>query len=298
MNNSDCEILLVLLEEKNITKAAERLYTSQSTLSYRIKNLERELGCILFERSKTGIAPTQECQLVAEFARTNLAEYEALTAQLAERRSSVEKSEKLILGTATSIAVHFFNQLQRAFQNAYPHVEVSLIANTSHTIMNMLEEKALDIAIVRGEYEWSGKKVFLYEEPVCLVSHQSIDLKKILDVPYLVQPIFRNRGIVFKWLNEHFGTLPKNIIEIDSVDACLQMVGQGLGFAILPALSLVGKKGFVREQLWWQDGRPLSQKTWCLCWKGQDARPLCPFIELIRTTLPEHMAAALQGNKM
>lgn len=60
----------------------------------------------------------------------------------------------------------------------------------------------------------------------------------------------------------------------------------------------MGKKGFVREQLWWQDGRPLSQKTWCLCWKGQDARTLCPFIELIRTTLPEHMAAALQGNKM
>ncbi len=52
MNYSDIEMFLELVRTRNITKASERLYLSQSTVSNRLKNLENELGFTLVNRSK------------------------------------------------------------------------------------------------------------------------------------------------------------------------------------------------------------------------------------------------------
>ena len=211
MNISDCELLLVLIEEENITKAAERLYTSQSTLSYRIKSLERELDCVLFERSKAGITPTRECRSAAEFAQETLEKYDALLARLSELRTPSEKSEKLSLGATTSVATRFFNQLMKTFQSSHPYAEVSLYANTSDIILKMLEERSLDIAIVRGELEWRGKKALLFEEPLYLVSRRPLDHDKLLDETFLHQPNYTtsSNSLASSWLLENCGSLPQ-----------------------------------------------------------------------------------------
>ena len=65
---SDFLIIKVLAEEKNMRKAAERLFLSQPALSLRLQSLEKEWNTKLFLRSQKGLTPTPEGEMVIEFA--------------------------------------------------------------------------------------------------------------------------------------------------------------------------------------------------------------------------------------
>lgn len=54
MDEKDWVVLITLFEEKNMTKARERLYMTQPALSYRLKNLEAQFGVRLFYKRKKG----------------------------------------------------------------------------------------------------------------------------------------------------------------------------------------------------------------------------------------------------
>ncbi|MEH7077428.1 LysR family transcriptional regulator, partial [Bacillus velezensis] len=60
MDEKDWIVLITLFEEKNMTKAAERLYMTQPALSYRLKNLEAQFGVRLFYKRKKGMEFTSE----------------------------------------------------------------------------------------------------------------------------------------------------------------------------------------------------------------------------------------------
>ena len=55
MDEKDWNAMRIVYEEKNISRAAERLYISQPALTYRLKNLEKEFGTTLFYKVKGGI---------------------------------------------------------------------------------------------------------------------------------------------------------------------------------------------------------------------------------------------------
>ncbi|MGD9154757.1 MAG: LysR family transcriptional regulator [Bacillota bacterium] len=78
MNEHDWEMLLILAEEKNITRAAERLFVAQSSLSYRIKNLEDELRVPLLLRTKNGILFTSEGEYLLQYAKNMKTQLEQL----------------------------------------------------------------------------------------------------------------------------------------------------------------------------------------------------------------------------
>jgi DNA-binding transcriptional LysR family regulator len=296
MNIFYCKLLIILVEEENITKSAERLYTSQSNLSYHIKSLERKLGCVLFERYKNGVIPTQECRLVIEFAKKMLAEYEELEKQIAVSKNPEEYSEKLKVGVTTSIATHFLRHLLKTFQSAHPYIQISWFANNSDIVMKRLEDASLDVAIVRGDIEWNGKKALLFEEPIYLVSRKPVNLEQLpVDETYLMQPNSNENSKLFQWWNEHYGENPRKSIEIDNIESCLQLIDQDFGFTFLPALSLRGKKKYITTQLKWTNGKPLIRKTWCFCRKDHESVASDTFFEFIEKTMPKIMAGAIYG---
>ena len=62
MNTRQIEYILAIAEEKNMQRAAERLFVTQSTLSQTLIKLERELGCQLFVRNSREMTLTQAGQ--------------------------------------------------------------------------------------------------------------------------------------------------------------------------------------------------------------------------------------------
>lgn len=73
MDEKDFELLMVLGESRNITKAADKLFITQSALSKRIKNIERELGVELLLRSRQGIRFTPSGETVLMHCRVGCA---------------------------------------------------------------------------------------------------------------------------------------------------------------------------------------------------------------------------------
>lgn len=63
MDEKDWIVLITLFEEKNMTKAAERLYMTQPALSYRLKNLEAQFGVRLFYKRKKGWSSLQKVNI-------------------------------------------------------------------------------------------------------------------------------------------------------------------------------------------------------------------------------------------
>ena len=76
MNFTQLKYVITLENEGNFTKAAEKLYITQPTLSIQIKELEKELNQTLFIRTKKNISLTKEGELFISFARDTLKNYQ------------------------------------------------------------------------------------------------------------------------------------------------------------------------------------------------------------------------------
>ena len=68
MTATEAEIIKVLAEEKNMRKAAERLFLTQPALSQRLQSIEKEWGTQLFLRSQRGLTATPVGELVIQYA--------------------------------------------------------------------------------------------------------------------------------------------------------------------------------------------------------------------------------------
>lgn len=73
MDEKDWTILDILARERNITRTAERMYLAQPSLTYRLQQLEKELGVpLLVYRGRRGIEMTEQGNMLVEYAREML----------------------------------------------------------------------------------------------------------------------------------------------------------------------------------------------------------------------------------
>src|SRR5699024_5233098 len=95
MNEHDCNILVVLDKERNVTKASSKLYISQPTLSYRLRQIEKNFDLQIFKRESYGLIPTPEGELIIQYARENLDKLESTLENLKLMGSKVQGTIKL-----------------------------------------------------------------------------------------------------------------------------------------------------------------------------------------------------------
>ena len=98
----DWEMLLTIYEEKNISKAAQRLFVSQPALSYRIKAIEKQLNIKVFIKGKKNISFTKEGELLVSYARKMKIENQKLIDQLKGAKSKY--SGELRIGVSSNFA--------------------------------------------------------------------------------------------------------------------------------------------------------------------------------------------------
>jgi DNA-binding transcriptional LysR family regulator len=105
----------------------------------------------------------------------------------------------------------------------------------------------------------------LCEEPICLVSGIAIDSNELLDYPLITHPYSGVNDIVQRWWQQNFSLAPRIAMEVDNVDIGLQMILRNLGWGILPAIGLENYPSLYKKNLYWQDGTPITRKTWLMC---------------------------------
>ena len=138
---------VTLAETLNFRRAAERLHMAQPPLSVSIQKLEAELGAKLFTRESSGVALTPSGRAVLVEAKKLLFHGSQLN----------EMAKNAVDGTGGTLHIGFvgsasYGMLQKLlplFRAEYPGVELVLREATSVAIMQQLEDRSLDIGLVR-----------------------------------------------------------------------------------------------------------------------------------------------------
>ncbi|MFL6075876.1 MAG: LysR family transcriptional regulator [Mycobacteriales bacterium] len=139
------EYFLAVVEEGGFTRAAARLHVAQPGVSAQVRQLERELGEALLERSARSVRLTEVGAAVLPYARAALA-------AVAGTRQAVDELTGLVRGrvamgsvTSSSLTVP---DLLADFHRAWPAVEITLVEANSDRLLAALQAGELDLALL------------------------------------------------------------------------------------------------------------------------------------------------------
>ncbi len=144
MNIDDIQAFLAVIANQSLTKAAEILHLSQSSVSHRLKNLEQELGLVLVERKKglktISLTPAgEDFMLVAEKWIHLLLETQSL-----KSRTSLS----LAIGSVDSVSTYLLPNIYQQIINKYPTMRLHIYTKNSIELYDLLEQRTIDIAFV------------------------------------------------------------------------------------------------------------------------------------------------------
>lgn len=139
---------LAVAQEKNITRASQKLLVSQPTLSKQLSDLEEELGAKLFTRGHRQITLTSE----GEYLRSKAEEIIDLTDKTsANIQTDQIISGELTLGAGESIGMKRIINIISDITQDYPDVKVHLVSGNAEEMESMLNHGTLDFAVLMGE---------------------------------------------------------------------------------------------------------------------------------------------------
>src|ERR1700755_1027075 len=139
------EYFVAVAEEANFTRAAERIHVAQPAVSAQIKQLERELGQPLLDRSRRTVRLTAAGEATLPFARAALAAAADIHVAVAELTQLVRGT--VTLGSVTSHSVDI-PALLADFHAEHPNVEITLSTDSSDALVDKVRTGRLDAAIV------------------------------------------------------------------------------------------------------------------------------------------------------
>jgi len=229
--------------EGNLTRAARRLYVSQSSLSVQIRTLEEQLGHALFERRGKQLHLTEAGRIALDFADSIFATGDELIGTLGELGESQRRV--LRVGAIATLSRNF--QLRFvAPLIARDDVEVVIRSGTLGNLLQALEAYRLDVVLVNvapardAATDWVLHAID--QQPVSLVGHprrgrRSRDLEKLLTSEPLVLPSTESSiRIGFDALVARLGVRPKIAAEVDDMAMLRLVAREHEGLAVVPPI--------------------------------------------------------------
>lgn len=285
MTATEAEIIKVLAEERNMRKAAERLFLTQPALSQRLQSIEKEWGTQLFLRSQRGLTPTPAGELVIQYANEQIARREEVFETIQALNSKVHGTLKI--ACASIVGQNWLPKVLKDFVTFYPDTKISLMTGWSSEIVKALYEGEAHIGIVRGQADWKGKKIHLFRDMMYLVDKeiQALDDLHTTDRPFIQ---FKSDSDyyqeILQWWQRHFKQNPRHQIIVDQIETCKQMALNGIGFAILPSITLNGSEEVNKLPLLHSDNDlGLTRDTWLIGYESAfELRQVQAFVDVVQ----------------
>ena len=143
MDLKQIEYIVKIDDEHSITRAAEKLFVTQSALNQQLLRLEKELGAPLFHRSKVDMRPTEIGQVYLDNAREIL-RIKQRTYNLINDMTDAKKG-RLSIGFTPGRGSEMFTHIYPAFHKAYPNVVVEPHELSVHRQQQMISQGNLDL---------------------------------------------------------------------------------------------------------------------------------------------------------
>ncbi|MCA3194087.1 MAG: LysR family transcriptional regulator [Burkholderia sp.] len=173
----------VLMEEQNVSRAAERLYIGQPGLSSALRRLRDALGDELFVRVGRGLQPTPRALAIAPEIADALATIERAV-QPPESFDPATWHGEFRVGMCDNFEMAFFGTLTARIRELAPHARVVAVASTKRDSVQLLEKGAYDFSVaVHGEpASWHIRESLFDQRLVCLYDPNRLHLPANLSV--------------------------------------------------------------------------------------------------------------------
>ena len=245
MTITQLSYVLAVAENQNFTKAAQKCFVTQPTLSMQIQKLEDELDVLIFDRSKKPIELTEVGKKLVNQARNIVNESYRIQDIVDQEKGYIGGEFKI--GIIPTIMPTLLPMFLNNFVKKYPKVKLKIEELTTEEIITRINDGHLDAAIAATPLEQDTiKERVLYFEPfVAYVppSHRLSSKKKLetadLDINDMLLledgHCFRDGVInlckVFKSHNDD-----KFQLESGSIETLIKLSNEGLGMTLLPYL--------------------------------------------------------------
>ncbi|TDG00776.1 LysR family transcriptional regulator [Paenibacillus piri] len=275
MDEKDCKVLLIIYEEQNLSKAAERLYITQPALTYRIRQLEKQFQLQIIQKSGKNIKFTSEGKHLVDYARKSLQEEQRFKELIINLKSEIQGT--LRLGVSGHFTQYKLAPVLQQFQGRFPKVQIYLNTSTNQEIFQSLENGSIHVGIVRGEFNWIDQKYLISEDPFYVISRDEIDMKQLPRLPrinYRPSTLPPNKfgykpdtflmEVIDGWWKDWYSVPPMITMNVNNYETCKQLVKYGLGYSIVPQICLAADDRFHKYPMQFQNGLPLLRKTWLI----------------------------------
>ncbi|MFJ8511770.1 LysR substrate-binding domain-containing protein [Lysinibacillus xylanilyticus] len=233
---------MMVAEELNFSRAAERLRMAQPPLSQEIRKLEEELGVQLFHRTKRMVELTDAGRIFLEGSQQTLLQLERT---IKETQLAAEgKIGSLIIGfvDSTEIVIEVLNK----FREHFPKIQLILREMTTEQQLKALYEKQIHIGFIRSKLnngiltsevcsEESLRLVLNQDHP--FASLPEIPLRLLIDEPFILFP--RHMGpnfydLIISYFWDHGVSL--NVVqEAIQMQTIVNLVATGMGVSVVPS---------------------------------------------------------------
>ncbi len=240
------QILVAVGKHLSFSRAAEELRLTQPAVSMQVKTLERLAGLPLVERVGRQVALTGAGREVLRHAQAVLRSLQDAEDAMAAMRGL--KTGRVFIA-AVSTAKYFAPKLLSLFSRTYPDVELKLAVNNRDTVVQLLSENEVDVAIMgmppahleTSAFRFAKHPLVIIAAPEhSLAGARRIPVKALAAESFLVrEPGSGTRAAMERFFNAHH-VKPAGTTEISSNETIKQavMAGMGLGFLSQHAVGL------------------------------------------------------------
>ncbi len=237
--------LCAVAEHKHFSKAAEACHVTQSTLSAAVQELESQLGIVIFERSKKNVLITPLGEKLLHQARIILGDVEDFVS-LAKSHDELLSGE-IRLGVIPTIAPFLLPHLLADLRKRYQKLKLFLKEDLSSQLVQQLQQGDLDLIILAFPYalpEMNTLSLFKDEFLLCLPPGHQLEKSKVVKQQQLKgeKLLLLEEG---HCLRDHALEACKLesadtdlVYQGTSLHTLVQMVANGLGVTLLPAMSV------------------------------------------------------------
>lgn len=277
MRLEQLEYLIEIAKQNSMSTASEQLHLAPQTLSISMKNLEKEMGFPIFERTSKGATMTEQGRLVLQFALKTVTEYHNIIAQCAPQSASFMQRD--MQGTLTIYANPIFSTTwlpyyTRMFLNQYPNVKLSIFSGTTPQVCSRVyqtasEQQEKDVLGLTAlpyfenslitDYIPSNHSLFFKAfgtgQYYCCVSrtsplakHQILSLKKLLEYPIIIYSASESNETPLMYLLQKYNDNLNVALTVSAIPFWAQAVQDNLGIGFINN-AVLSENSYLKEHI-------------------------------------------------
>lgn len=234
---------ITVAEERNITRAAEKLNLSQPPLSRALMELEDELGCPLLIRGKRHVTLTPEGLALKRRGEQLLALSDMTKAEISEMKNGM--SGTLYLGHVDSGGPSLAAEWIQSFSRAFPNVTYNLWCGTVDDLTDRLRSGLLDLAITLSPsssdllegipvFSESWIAIIPKSHPIARSKKDTVSMNELIDNDLIISSRRSREEEIRTWFKDT-GKEPHFIVKTAHSSNAVHLVARDIGIAIFTA---------------------------------------------------------------